>query len=45
MVNAYIRTPERKGYLIVIDYFNQKRALTGADIEPIVNSFEQKYKR
>jgi len=45
MVNAYTRTPERKGYLIVIDYFNQKRALTGADIEPIVNSFEQKYKR
>lgn len=45
LVNAYIRTPERKGYLIVIDYFNHKRALTRADIEPFINSFEQKYKR
>jgi hypothetical protein len=45
LVNGYIRTPEKKGYLIVIDYFNQKRALTRADIEPFVNSFEQKYKR
>jgi hypothetical protein len=45
LVNGYIRTPEKKGYLIVIDYFNHKRALTQADIAPFVNSFEQKYKR
>ncbi len=45
LVNAFVKTPETKGYLIVIDYFNVKRALTAADLEPFVNSYEQKYKR
>jgi hypothetical protein len=45
LVNGFVRSPGTTGYLIVIDYFNQKRALSLADIEPFVTSFEQKYKR
>ena len=45
LVNGFMKTPGTSGYLIVIDYFSQKRPLTAADIEPFVTSFEQKYKR
>jgi hypothetical protein len=45
LVNGFMRSPGTTGYLIVIDYFSLKRALTSADIEPFVTSFELKYKR
>jgi hypothetical protein len=45
LVNGFLRSPGDTGYLIVVDYFSQKRSLTAADIEPFILSFEQKYKR
>jgi hypothetical protein len=45
LVNGFMRSPGTTGYLIVIDYFSQKRAMTASDIEPFILSFEQKYKR
>lgn len=45
LVNAFTRTPEKNGYLIVVDYFDLKRPLSRQDIEPLVNAFEQKHKR
>ncbi|HLO82782.1 MAG TPA: hypothetical protein VK166_17575 [Chitinophagaceae bacterium] len=45
LVNGFLRSPGSTGFLIVIDYFSQNRALTAADIEPFIKSFEQKYKR
>jgi hypothetical protein len=45
LVNGFMRSPGTTGYLIVIDYFSQQRAMTAADIEPFITSFEKKYKR
>lgn len=45
LVNGFLRSPGTTGYLIVIDYFSQKRAMTISDIEPFITSFEKKYKR
>ena len=40
LVNAFLQTPGKEGYIFVINYFNKSRPLIAADIEPIVHEFE-----
>ena len=41
LVNTFVSTPGKKGYLIVINLDDQKKAVSSEELERIVNSFEK----
>jgi len=45
LATAFTREGALNGYYVVLNYFNQQRALLAADILPFVESFEQKFKK